>query len=208
MLLLYRIFYCCLILFPTWFNSFSCWSFQANIFLMSLQMRLLSPMVNWSINVNVWHTVSLQQGLINSSWSGLFSYLSLYEPAGWWRPCSLEELWHSNLHFWFCGVQSMRHTPSMEVTPGLVWVYLCVMIHSVSSAFPGDGKADSRHGLGLPQAEDRLLSEVISANFTTHRSLSEWSWIFYHVVFDGKWSLMEPLYWVGWGCGVWQAEDI
>ncbi len=47
----------------------------------------------------------------------------------------------------------------MEVTPGLV-LYLCVMIHFVYSAFPGDSKADSRHGHGpsLPQAEYMLIT--------------------------------------------------
>lgn len=76
-------------------STFPCLSFGANIFLMSWHITLLSLMVNCSMNVNVWHTVSLQQGFINWSLSGLFSYLSLYEPAGWWRPCPLEELSHT-----------------------------------------------------------------------------------------------------------------
>lgn len=47
----------------------------------------------------------------------------------------------------------MRRAPCIEVTPGLVWVYLYFVIHFVYSAFPGDGKADSRNGPRLPQAE-------------------------------------------------------
>lgn len=52
----------------------------------------------------------------------LVPYLSLYEPAGWWRLSPAEELSHSHLHFWFCRVQSMRRRPCREVTPGLVCV--------------------------------------------------------------------------------------
>lgn len=156
-------------------------------------------MASCSMNVNFWHTVSLQPGFINSSLSSLFSYLSLYEPAGWWRPCPLEELWHTHLHFWFCRVQSMRHALCREVTPGLcvcVCVCLCIMIHYVYSTFPGDSKADSMHGPKLPQAQDRLLTEIFNAYFTTEWSLSESSWIFYHAVFAGKW--LNGILNVGW----------
>lgn len=85
----------------------------------------------------------------------------------------LEMLSHS--HFLFFKVQSMRRAPCIEVTPGLVFVCFYASNHFVSSAFPGDGKADSSHGPRLHQVEDSLLTGVFNAYVNTHRRLSELS---------------------------------
>lgn len=45
---------------------------------------------------------------------------------------------------------------------------LCDLIHFIYSAFLRDIVADSRLGPKLPQAEDRLLTEVFNFYFITH----------------------------------------
>lgn len=92
-----------------WLQWLSYLSIGANKFLIPWQIRL-SLMVNCSINVNVGHTVYLQQG---------FMELLVFLSGPVWAMVMFMELSH-HFHFWFCGVQSMRHAPCMEVTHGFV----------------------------------------------------------------------------------------
>lgn len=56
-----------------------------------------------------------------------------------------------------------RGTFPAERLPSLCGCMWCAMIHFVCSAFPGDSRAGIAHGPKLPQAENRLLTEVFSA---------------------------------------------
>jgi len=59
--------------------------------------------------------------------------------------------------------------PAGRLLPVCVCMCLCIIIRFAYSAFPGDGKADSRHGPRLPQAEEQTINW--GPQFLLHHSL-------------------------------------